>query len=55
MYHASIMYDDVMLCREFVGCVRCIRILSPAEVKQMGEEGMQLLNSAAGRGIQLEY
>lgn len=30
---------------EFVGCVRCIRILSPAEVKQMSEEGMQLLNS----------
>ncbi|XP_047975579.1 LOW QUALITY PROTEIN: auxin response factor 5-like [Salvia hispanica] len=52
--------SDVLLVgddpwEEFVGCVRCIRILSPAEVKQMGEEGMQLLNSAAGRGIQLEY
>ncbi|KVI07815.1 Aux/IAA-ARF-dimerization [Cynara cardunculus var. scolymus] len=32
---------------EFVGCVRCIRILSPSEVQQMGEEGMQLLNSNA--------
>lgn len=37
----------VLFYREFVGCVRCIRILSPCEVKQMGEEGMQLLNSAA--------
>lgn len=33
-------------CREFVGCVRCIRILSPTEVQQMSEEGMKLLNSA---------
>ncbi|KAL8246063.1 hypothetical protein R6Q59_007279 [Mikania micrantha] len=32
---------------EFVGCVRCIRILSPSEVQQMGEEGMQLLNNNA--------
>ncbi|PHT24447.1 hypothetical protein CQW23_35821 [Capsicum baccatum] len=36
---------------EFVGCVRCIRILSPTEVQQMGEEGMQLLNSAGLQGI----
>lgn len=35
------------VCREFVGCVRCIRILSPSEVQQMSEEGMKLLNSAA--------
>lgn len=34
-------------CREFVGCVRCIRILSPSEVQQMGEEGMQILNANA--------
>lgn len=33
-----------------MGCVRCIRILSPCEVKQMGEEGMQLLNSAGMQG-----
>ncbi|KAL8201932.1 hypothetical protein R6Q57_011079 [Mikania cordata] len=32
---------------EFVGCVRCIRILSPSEVQQMSEEGMQLLNNNA--------
>uniref|UniRef100_A0A7N0R9R5 Auxin response factor n=1 Tax=Kalanchoe fedtschenkoi TaxID=63787 RepID=A0A7N0R9R5_KALFE len=32
---------------EFVGCVRCIRILSPTEVQQMSEEGMKLLNSTA--------
>ncbi|KAK6939364.1 AUX/IAA domain [Dillenia turbinata] len=32
---------------EFVSCVRCIRILSPTEVQQMSEEGMQLLNNAA--------
>ncbi|EPS61777.1 auxin response factor 5, partial [Genlisea aurea] len=42
--------NDVLLVgddpwEEFVGCVKCIRILSPSEVKQMGEEGMQLLNS----------
>ncbi|KAL7128167.1 hypothetical protein ABFS83_14G298000 [Erythranthe nasuta] len=42
--------NDVLLVgddpwEEFVGCVRCIRILSPSEVKQMGEEGMQILNS----------
>lgn len=44
--------NDVLLVgddpwEEFVGCVRCIRILSPSEVQQMGEEGMQLLNSSA--------
>ncbi|CAN8292346.1 unnamed protein product [Cochlearia groenlandica] len=45
-------YDsDVLLVgddpwEEFVGCVRCIRILSPTEVQQMSEEGMKLLNSA---------
>ncbi|KAL7155427.1 hypothetical protein ABFS83_03G074200 [Erythranthe nasuta] len=42
--------NDVLLVgddpwEEFVGCVKCIRILSPTEVKQMGEEGMELLNS----------
>lgn len=39
------------ICREFVGCVKCIRILSPSEVQQMGEEGMQLLNSAGVQGV----
>lgn len=34
-----------------MGCVRCIRILSPTEVQQMSEEGMKLLNSAAMQGI----
>ncbi|KAL8098438.1 auxin response factor 5 [Apium graveolens] len=48
--------NDVLLVgddpwEEFVGCVRCIRILSPSEVQQMGEEGMQLLNSTAAQGI----
>ncbi|KAL6504443.1 hypothetical protein OROGR_026366 [Orobanche gracilis] len=48
--------NDVLLVgddpwEEFVGCVRCIRILSPSEVKQMSEEGMQLLNSAAIQGV----
>ena len=38
-------------CREFVSCVRCIRILSPSEVQQMSEEGMKLLNSAMMQGI----
>lgn len=33
-----------------MGCVRCIRILSPSEVQQMGEEGMQLLNSVSEVG-----
>ncbi|CAI9777879.1 unnamed protein product [Fraxinus pennsylvanica] len=48
--------NDVLLVgddpwEEFVGCVRCIRILSPSEVQQMGEEGMQLLNSAVVQGV----
>ncbi|KMS99638.1 hypothetical protein BVRB_1g022070 [Beta vulgaris subsp. vulgaris] len=48
--------NDVLLVgddpwEEFVGCVRCIRILSPAEVQQMSEEGMQLLNTNAIPGI----
>lgn len=48
--------NDVLLVgddpwEEFVGCVRCIRILSPTEVQQMGEEGLQLLNSAGLQGI----
>ncbi|XP_047325678.1 auxin response factor 5 isoform X2 [Impatiens glandulifera] len=43
--------NDVLLVgddpwEEFVGCVRCIRILSPTEVQKMSEEGMQLLNNA---------
>ncbi|KAJ1421653.1 PB1 domain [Sesbania bispinosa] len=48
--------NDVLLVgddpwEEFVGCVRCIRILSPTEVQQMSEEGMKLLNSGAFQGI----
>ncbi|WCJ35127.1 Auxin response factor 5 [Euphorbia peplus] len=48
--------NDVLLIgddpwEEFVGCVRCIRILSPSEVQQMSEEGMQLLNSANMQGL----
>uniref|UniRef100_A0A5B7AM04 Auxin response factor n=1 Tax=Davidia involucrata TaxID=16924 RepID=A0A5B7AM04_DAVIN len=47
--------NDVLLVgddpwEEFVGCVRCIRILSPSEVQQMSEEGMQLLNSTSMQG-----
>ncbi|KAG9140270.1 hypothetical protein Leryth_014713 [Lithospermum erythrorhizon] len=46
--------NDVLLVgddpwEEFVGCVHCIRILSPTEVQQMGEEGMQILNSAVAQ------
>ncbi|KAF3794883.1 Auxin response factor 5 [Nymphaea thermarum] len=33
--------------REFIRCVRCIKILSPSEVQQMSQEGMQLLGSVA--------
>ncbi|GLT92028.1 hypothetical protein SLE2022_098870 [Rubroshorea leprosula] len=48
--------NDVLLVgddpwEEFVGCVRCIRILSPTEVQQMSEEGMKILNSATAQGI----
>ncbi|XP_011028974.1 PREDICTED: auxin response factor 5-like isoform X1 [Populus euphratica] len=48
--------NDVLLIgddpwEEFVGCVRCIRILSPSEVQQMSEEGMKLLNSVNIQGI----
>ncbi|XP_021902479.1 auxin response factor 5 isoform X2 [Carica papaya] len=50
--------NDVLLVgddpwEEFVGCVRCIRILSPTEVQQMSEEGMKLLNSAAMQGMKV--
>lgn len=50
--------NDVLLVgddpwEEFVCCVRCIRILSPSEVVQMSEEGMQLLNSSAIHGINI--
>lgn len=48
--------NDVLLVgddpwEEFVSCVRCIRILSPTEVQQMSEEGMQLLNANAVHGM----
>ncbi|KAG6536196.1 hypothetical protein ZIOFF_001245 [Zingiber officinale] len=29
---------------EFINCVRCIRILSPSEVQQMSEDGLQLMD-----------
>lgn len=49
MFHFNehILMANCIKCREFVGCVRCIRILSPKEVQEMSEEGMKLLNSAA--------
>jgi len=31
--------------REFVNSVGCIKILSPQEVQQMGNNGLELLNS----------
>ncbi|MCL7028104.1 hypothetical protein MKW94_015083 [Papaver nudicaule] len=42
--------NDVLLVgddpwEEFVSCVRCIRILSPSEVQQMSEDGLNLLSS----------
>ncbi|XP_077246502.1 transcriptional factor B3 family protein / auxin-responsive factor AUX/IAA-like protein [Tasmannia lanceolata] len=47
--------NDVLLVgddpwEEFVSCVRCIRILSPSEVQQMSEVGVQLLNSTVIQG-----
>ncbi|XP_020520669.1 auxin response factor 5 isoform X2 [Amborella trichopoda] len=44
--------NDVLLVgddpwEEFVACVKCIRILSPSEVQQMSQEGLQLLNNSA--------
>ncbi|KAJ8772652.1 hypothetical protein K2173_027829 [Erythroxylum novogranatense] len=50
--------NDVLLIgddpwEEFVGCVRCIRILSPSEVQQMSEEGMKLLNGANLQGCNI--
>ncbi|XP_010539862.1 PREDICTED: auxin response factor 5-like [Tarenaya hassleriana] len=52
--------SDVLLVgddpwEEFVGCVRCIRILSPTEVQQMSEEGMKLLNSAGMQGVKASF
>ncbi|XP_026456878.1 auxin response factor 5-like isoform X1 [Papaver somniferum] len=42
--------NDVLLVgddpwEEFVSCVRCIRILSPSEVQQMSEDGLNLLSN----------
>nr|DAD40465.1 TPA_asm: hypothetical protein HUJ06_014788 [Nelumbo nucifera] len=47
--------NDVLLVgddpwEEFVSCVRCIRILSPSEVQQMSEDGMQLFNNTTCQG-----
>lgn len=37
--------DFVSLTREFVNSVWCIKILSPQEVQEMGQQGRELLNS----------
>ncbi|XP_072977820.1 auxin response factor 11 [Typha angustifolia] len=42
--------NDVLLVgddpwEEFINCVKCIRILSPSEVQQMSQEGVQLMDS----------
>lgn len=47
--------NDVLLVgddpwEEFVSCVRCIRILSPSEVQQMSQEGLQLDNNMNPEG-----
>lgn len=34
-----ILYFHMMCYREFVSCVRCIKILSPQEVQQMSLDG----------------
>ncbi|XP_065036860.1 auxin response factor 11-like [Musa acuminata AAA Group] len=44
--------NDVLLVgddpwEEFINCVKCIRILSPYEVQQMSQEGMQLMDGFA--------
>ncbi|WOK95347.1 hypothetical protein Cni_G04054 [Canna indica] len=44
--------NDVLLVgddpwEEFINCVRCIRILSPSEVQQMSQDGMQLMDGFA--------
>ncbi|CAL9148124.1 unnamed protein product [Musa hybrid cultivar] len=44
--------NDVLLVgddpwEEFISCVKCIRILSPSEVQQMSQEGMQLMDGFA--------
>ena len=42
---------QLVLCREFVNSVSCIKILSPEEVQQMGKQGIQLLSSAPARRL----
>ncbi|CAA7391313.1 unnamed protein product [Spirodela intermedia] len=47
--------NDVLLVgddpwEEFITCVKCIRILSPSEVQQMSQEGLQLMNMVTGTG-----
>ena len=43
LFTHSLYRASLYLYREFINCVRCIRILSPAEVQQMSENGMHVL------------
>jgi hypothetical protein len=38
-------HQCLALCREFVSCVRSIKILSPNEILQMSQEQLEILNS----------
>lgn len=40
-----ILCANVKNCREFVTCVRSIKILSPSEVTQISQEQLEILNT----------
>jgi hypothetical protein len=40
-----ILWANVKNCREFVTCVRSIKILSPSEVTQISQEQLEILNT----------
>jgi len=51
IYSLSSLHSFVWVFREFVNCVRCIKILSPQEVQQMsldGDFGNSVLPNQAG-------
>lgn len=51
LFSFFLTFIGLVMCREFVNSVSCIKILSPEEVQQMGKQGIQFLNSASARRL----
>jgi hypothetical protein len=47
-----ILWENVKNCREFVTCVRSIKILSPSEVTQISQEQLEILNTGGPVHVQ---